>query len=161
MLETIVDVAVPLIASGALFLNWRALRANARAIDTASYTKLADRIDAAYDGFRLARRQQKAGVGIGKAELRYAAERLLAVIADSCHLYLSGLLPPATAKMVAEYLDTILPLDYCFLREIARDVGEGDPYRHIREFGERRNNDTIVGQFPRGSDMRALPQGSS
>ena len=178
---TLLDIAhistatATVIAAVALLLNWCAFRANAKAIesnakalernakttDTASYTTLADRIDEAYDGFRRAHRQHEAGVGIGAAEHRHAAERFLAVITDSCHLYLSDLFLPATREMVGVYLDTVLPLDYEYLREIARDPGEEDPYRYIREFGEHRKNQEIVGQFPPARVPKALPQGQT
>ena len=156
-IANIATAAVALIAVGALVLNYcafrantKAFQANAKATDAASYTKLADRIDDAYDDFRRIRRQYKARVGVGRAERRYAAERLLAVIADSCHLYLSGLLLDATREMVGEYLDTMLPLQYKFLRKVAGDPGDGSPYRYIRKFGEHRENKKIVGQFPPG-----------
>ena len=155
MLKTIMDIAdvvAPMIAAIALLLNWRAFRANAKVTDAAGYTKLADRIDDAYDGFRRVHRQYKSRAGNDTSERRYAAERLLAVIADSCHLYLSGLLLHETRKMVAEYLETILPLEYEYLREISKDPGARDPYRYIREFGEYRQNDEIVDQFPSGGD---------
>ena len=74
----------------------------------------------------------------------------MAVIADSCHLYLSGLLLGATRDMIGEYLDTLLPLEYKSLRKVAKDPGEGDPYRHIRKFGEHRKNEKIMCQFPSG-----------
>lgn len=157
MCENAVDLAqlaAALIAAGALVLNWfafranaQASRANAKATDTATYIKLADRIDGAYDGFRRIRRQYKRGE-IGRAERRYAAERLLAVVADSCHLYLSGVLLTTTRGMVGAYLDTVLPLDYKSLRKVASDPGDGDPYRYIREFGQNRRNNKIVRQFP-------------
>ena len=162
----IATAAATVIAAAALLLNWYAFRANAKALqanatatDAASYTKLADRIDDAYDGFRRVRRQYEAGAAMGPAELRYAAERLMAVIADSCHLYVSGLLLHATREMVGEYLDTILPLEYKSLRRVARDPGGGDPYRYIREFGEHRQNEEIVRQFPPGGVPRALRRG--
>ena len=82
-------------------------------------------------------------------------------LSQTCQLYLNDLLLDATREMVGQHLDTILPLEYEFLRTVAGDPGDGDPYRCIREFGGHRENEELVDQFPPGAASRALPGAGS
>ena len=157
----------------ALFMSFWAFRSNAKAADLKNYVSLSDRLDMAWNNYRLSSEQflsspESSGVvtssSVREVEVNLLAERLLAVVEDTCHLYNSGTLPRHTQNMIREYVLDILPLEDEGLVELMRRSFSADhTFAHIRRFGRKENKPEIVRQFSRsnGEEANLLSRSSS